>query len=160
MKKVIVIGCPGAGKSTFSRKLSAKLGLPLYYLDMIWHRPDRTVIGRDEFDNRLAEILAEDKWILDGNYIRTLPIRLAECDTVFLFNLPLDKCIEGVKSRLGKERADMPWIEEELDPEFLQWIIDFPRDVLPEINRCLAKSHRLIYRFKSRAEADRFIDSL
>ncbi len=100
MKKVIVIGCPGAGKSTFSRKLSAKLGLPLYYLDMIWHRPDRTVIGRDEFDTRLAEILAEDKWILDGNYIRTLPIRLAECDTVFLFDLPLDECIEGAKSRL------------------------------------------------------------
>lgn len=63
MKKVIVIGCPGAGKSTFSRKLAAKTGLPLHYLDMIWHRADRTVIGRDEFDKRLDKLVKEDEWI-------------------------------------------------------------------------------------------------
>lgn len=160
MKKVIVIGCPGAGKSTFSRKLSAKTELPLYYLDMIWHRPDRTVIGRDEFDKRLAEIINEDKWILDGNYARTLSMRLAQCDTVFFFDLPLEECIEGVKSRLGKEREDMPWTDDELDPEFLQWILDFPRDVVPEINEYLADFCKTIHRFKSRSEADSFIESL
>ncbi|MCM1355054.1 MAG: hypothetical protein NC212_01445 [Staphylococcus sp.] len=160
MKKVIVIGCPGAGKSTFSRRLSAKTGLPLYYLDMIWHRPDRTVIGRAEFDKRLAEIVGEDKWILDGNYARTLPMRLAHCDTVFFFDLPLEECIEGARSRLGKDREDMPWTDEELDPEFLQWILDFPRNVVPEINKHLADCGRTIHRFKSRSEADRFIESL
>lgn len=120
MKRVIVIGCPGAGKSTFSRKLAAKTGLPLHYLDMIWHRPDHTVVGRDEFDRRLAEIMQQEEWILDGNYARTLSERLAYCDTVFFFDLPLDECLRGVKSRLGKERVDMPWVDEELDPEFLQ----------------------------------------
>ncbi len=160
MKKVIVIGCPGAGKSTFSRKLSAKTGLPLYYLDMIWHRADRTVIGREEFDKRLVEIMSEDRWILDGNYARTLPMRLEQCDTVFYFDLQLDECIEGAKSRLGKERVDMPWTDDELDPEFLQWIMDFPRDTAPEINRYLANFDKIIIRFRSRAEADRYIDAL
>lgn len=160
LKKAIVIGCPGAGKSTFSRKLSANTGLPLYYLDMIWHRPDHTVIGSEEFDKRLAKITAEDKWIMDGNYARTLPLRLAKCDTVFFLDLPLDECIQGVKSRIGKEREDMPWVEQELDPEFLQWIIDFPRDISPEINKHLANFDKPIYHFKSRAEADNFIDSL
>lgn len=160
MKKVIVIGCPGAGKSTFSRRLSAKTGLPLWYLDMIWHRPDRTVIEREEFDKRLTEIIAEDEWIIDGNYARTLPIRLSECDTVFFFDLPLDECINGAKSRLGKERVDMPWTDDEIDPEFLQWIIDFPRDVVPEINRLLADFDKSVIRFQSRVEADRFIESL
>ena len=160
MNKVIVIGCTGAGKSTFSRKLAAKTGLPLYYLDMIWHRPDRTVAGRDEFDKRLAEIMAEDRWILDGNYARTLPLRLEQCDTVFFFDLPLEVCIEGAKSRLGKERVDMPWTDNELDPEFLQWIIDFPRDIVPEINRQLSDFDKALIRFSSRTEADSFIDSL
>lgn len=160
MKKVIVIGCPGSGKSTFSRKLAAKTGLPLYYLDMIWHRADRTVVGQEAFDKRMVEIMAEDRWILDGNYARTLPLRLAECDTVFFFDIPLDECIEGAKSRLGKERVDMPWTDDELDPEFLQWIIDFPRDVVPEINRLLSAFDKTIIRFHSRTEADRFIDSL
>ena len=63
MKKVIVSGCPGAGNSTFSRKLAGKTGLPLHYLDMIWHRADRTVIGREEFDKRLDKLVKEDEWI-------------------------------------------------------------------------------------------------
>lgn len=160
MKKVIVIGCPGSGKSTFSRKLSAKTGLPLYYLDMIWHRPDRTVVGRDEFDMQLEKILSEDVWIIDGNYARTLPVRLNHCDTVFFFDIPLEVCLEGIKSRLGKERVDMPWTDNELDAEFLQWVLDFPRDIVPEINSCLKNFDKTIILFHSRAEANSFIEAL
>lgn len=160
MKKVIVIGCPGSGKSTFSRKLSAKTGLPLYYLDMIWHRPARTVVGRDEFDMQLEKILSEDVWIIDGNYARTLPVRLNHCDTVFFFDIPLEVCLEGIKSRLGKERVDMPWTDNELDAEFLQWVLDFPRDIVPEINSCLKNFDKTIIRFHSRAESNSFIESL
>ena len=160
MKRVIVIGCPGAGKSTFSRKLSAKTGLPLYYLDMIQHRPDRTVVGRDEFDKQLENILSQDKWIIDGNYARTLPVRLNHCDTVFFFDIPLEVCLDGIKSRLGKERVDMPWTDKELDVQFLQWVLDFPRDIVPEINAQLKNFDKTIIRFHSRAEADSFIESL
>ena len=160
MKRVIVIGCPGAGKSTFARKLAAKTGLPLYYLDMIWHRSDRTVIGREEFDRQLDTLVTEDKWIIDGNYARSLPIRLSHCDTVFFFDLPLDECIEGAKSRLGKERVDMPWVDNVLDPEFIQWIIDFPRVIIPKIEDYLKSFNKTIIRFHSREEADKLIDSL
>ena len=160
MKRVIVIGCPGAGKSTFARKLAENTRLPLYYLDMIWHRADRTVIGREEFDRQLDKLVIEDEWIIDGNYARTLPKRLAHCDTVFFFDLPLEVCIEGAKSRLGKERVDMPWVDNEIDPEFLQWIIDFPRDVVPEIEHHLRDFDKTVVRFHSRAEADNFIESL
>ncbi|MDE6813736.1 MAG: hypothetical protein K2J28_07920 [Duncaniella sp.] len=160
MKRVVVIGCPGAGKSTFSRKLAAKTGLPLHYLDMIWHRADRTVIGREEFDLQLGRLVKEDEWIIDGNYARTLPVRLAHCDTVVFFDLPSEICIEGEKSRLGQERVDMPWTDDELDPEFLQWIVDFPRDVVPEINRHLKNYDKTIIRFHSREEADVFISAL
>lgn len=78
MKKVILIGSPGAGKSTFGRRLRDITGLPLYYLDQLWHRPDKTTVSREEFDRRLREILLNDQWILDGNYQRTLEVRLKE----------------------------------------------------------------------------------
>ena len=80
MKKVLILGCPGAGKSTFARKLRDKTGLPLYYLDMIWHKPDRTTITKQEFDAKLSEIIKQEEWIIDGNYGRTLEMRFKECD--------------------------------------------------------------------------------
>ena len=77
MKRVLVLGCPGAGKSTFARKLSEATGLPLTYMDMIWHRPDRTVIGREALIRELDRVMAGESWIIDGNYISTLPQRLS-----------------------------------------------------------------------------------
>ena len=82
MKKILVIGSPGSGKSTFSRRLREITGLPLFYLDLLWHKPDKTTYSREEFDRKLGELLEREAWILDGNYARTLPLRLAACDTV------------------------------------------------------------------------------
>lgn len=117
MRRVLVIGCPGAGKSTFARRLRDATGLPLHYLDMLWHNPDRTTVTRAEFDERLQRILEEDAWILDGNFARTLPKRLEYCDTVFFLNFPTDVCLEGVEGRSGMKREDMPWVEHEFDEE-------------------------------------------
>ncbi len=159
MKRVMVIGCPGAGKSTFSRKLQEKTGLPLYYLDMIWHRPDRTNVSREEFDERLGEITRRDQWILDGNYLRTMKVRLEASDTVFLLDYPLEVCLEGAISRIGKRREDLPWVETELDPEFRQWILDFQKDQMPEIRRLLEQYGvgREVNVFCSREEGEMYL---
>ena len=159
MQKVIVIGSPGSGKSTFSRKLRDAIGLPLYYLDMLWHKPDRTTVSRQEFDAKLNDILMRDKWIIDGNYNRTLEIRLKNCDTVFLMDFPLNICLSGAESRVGKEREDIPWTETELDNEFKQFILDFPKESLPRIYQLIEKygKDKNVYIFKSREEAEEYI---
>ena len=155
MKRAIVIGSPGAGKSTFARKLRDRTGLPLYYLDRIWHLPDRTTISREEFDRRLAEILETECWIIDGNYGRTIETRLKYCDTVFLLDYPLEVCISGIKARVGTIREEIPWVENELDAEFLKWVEEYPETELPGIYSLLEKygKDRNIRIFHSRKEA-------
>ena len=135
MERVIVIGCPGSGKSTFSKALHTLIGLPLFHLDMIYHRADRTTCSQAEFDQALGRILKTDQWILDGNYARTLPVRLARCDTVFWLDYPLEVCLQGIEARRGKPRSDMPWIETEEDPEFLEFVRGFHQSARPEIRR-------------------------
>ena len=159
MNKIIVIGCPGSGKTTFSEKLRDVTKLPLFYLDAIWHKADRTHISRDEFDARLSEILSLDSWIIDGNYSRTLERRISACDTVFLFDLPTEVCIAGATERLGKGRYDIPWIDTELDPNLRREIEEFREKNLPTIYELLEKykDGRTVLIFKSRAEADEFI---
>lgn len=162
MKRTVVIGCSGSGKSVFSRKLRDAKVLSLYYLDMIWHKPDGTNISREEFDKQLDSIISRDSWIIDGNYQRTLETRIKACDTVFLFDLPTEICIEGALSRIGKKREDMPWFENELDPEFRQWIESFRANQLPEVYRLLEKykNNREIVVFRTREQADKFIEKL
>lgn len=159
MQKVIVIGSPGAGKSTFARRLRDRTGLPLYYLDMLWHKPDKTTVTREEFDSKLSDIIKQDKWIIDGNYGRTLEMRLKECDTVFLLDFPLGVCLSGASSRIGTKREDMPWIEQELDEDFREWIVDFPKNQLTKIYALLEKyKDKHIVIFKSREQADEFLN--
>lgn len=157
MKKVIIIGSPGSGKSTFARKLRDKTNLPLYYLDMIWHRPDQTNISENEFDTILNNIVKKSKWIIDGNYQRTLEKRLKECDTVFLLDFPTEVCLSGAESRIGKKRKDLPWTETEFDSEFRQFIIDFPKNQLPDIYRLLENYKNNLIIFHSRQETDSYL---
>ena len=162
MKKSIIIGCPGSGKTTFAEKLQKCTGLPLYYLDAIWHKPDKTHIPREEFDERIKEIFSTSEWIIDGNYSRTIEMRMQECDTVFLFDLPTEVCIRGATERIGKERYDLPWLETELDPEFEAFIKEFPETTLPKIYGLIEKykENKTIIVFKSHEEADEYIKNL
>ena len=162
MKKVIVIGSPGAGKSVFSQKLKNLTKLPLYHLDMLYHKKDGTHISKEELEEKLKTIFKEEKWIIDGNYQRTLELRLKECDTVFLLDYSTEICIKGAESRVGTKRDDLPWVEEKLDDEFKKVIIDFSKIKLPEIYRLLDKykDNKDIIIFKTREESDNYIKNL
>ncbi len=158
----MVVGCSGSGKSWFSKRLRDLTGLPLYHLDMIWHKPDRTTVMREEFDAKLSKIVEHDEWIIDGNFNRTLELRMSHCDTVILFDLPTELCLDGVRSRIGKPRDDMPWVEQELDPEFEAWIRDFREQRLPKIYELIEKYRESCETvvFRTREESERFLEEL
>ena len=159
--RIVIVGSPGSGKSTFARKLRDKTGLPLFYLDRIFHRADRTTASREEFDTAVREILARPAWIIDGNYQRTIPLRFEACTDIFLFDLPVEQCLEGAASRIGKQREDMPWVEEAFDEDFRQYILDFPNDQLPVIYSLLEqyRETRTVRVFRSREEADAWLST-
>ena len=159
MKKIIVIGCPGSGKSTISRELHNKTGIPLYHLDMMYWNADKTTVEKSVFLERLSAVLEKDEWIIDGNYGATMELRMAACDTVFFLDYPFDVCLGGIKERRGKPRSDMPWIETEEDAEFIEFIKNYNEQQKPKVLELLEKySDKNIVIFKSREQADAFLN--
>ena len=162
MKKVIVIGCPGSGKSTVSRALHNKTGIPLYHLDMMFWNADKTTVEKEVFLERLSDVLEKDEWIIDGNYSSTMELRMTACDTVIFLDYPLAICLDGIRERRGKPRSDMPWIETEEDAKFIEFIEKYNDEQRPKVLELLEKYRegRNIFIFKSRVEAEEFIGGL
>ena len=159
MKKVIVIGCPGSGKSTVSRTLHNKTGVPLYHLDMMYWNADKTTVEKSVFLERLSDVLEKDEWIIDGNYGSTMELRMAACDTVIFLDYPLEVCLNGIKERRGKPRSDIPWIETEEDAEFIEFIKNYNEQQKPKVLELLEKySDKNIVILESREQADAFLN--
>ena len=162
MERVIIIGCPGSGKSTFGRELKRITGLPLYHLDMMFWNVDKTTVSKEIFIERLQEVMSNPKWIIDGNYGSTMEMRVKECDTVFFLDYPTDICIEGVESRKGQPRSDMPWVESgNTDEDFIDFINKYNSESRPKVISLLEKySTKNIIIFESRTESEEYLSLL
>ena len=163
MKRVLVIGCPGSGKSTFARALHEVTRLPLVHLDLLYWKADRTTVPKEVFRERLREAMAQDAWIIDGNYGSTMEQRLAACDTVFFLDYPTEVCMEGILSRRGTVRPDMPWVEDpsDVDEEFLDFVRSYERESRPTVLALLAQyGDRETVIFRSREEAEKYLEEL
>ena len=169
MERVLVIGGCGAGKTTFAKKLAGITGLPLVHLDVLGWRGNWEKVPHEEFDEKLAEVVARERWITDGNYGRTIPERLRRADTVFWFDLPGIVCAGGVLGRMirnrGKSRDDMGGdCRETLDRErlgFLWYALTMNRKSRKKIRGMLAEypDVRLIV-FHTRRQAERYLETL
>ena len=159
MKKVIVIGCPGSGKSTFSKALHKITDIPLFHLDMIFWNADKTTVEKTVFLDRLLKIVQKDEWIIDGNYASTMELRMQACDTIIFLDYPLDVCLNGIKERKGKPRSDLPWIEpDEDDVEFIEFIKNYNSQSRPKVMELLdSYSHKDIIMFSTRTQAEEFL---
>ena len=165
MERVLVIGSPGAGKSTLAAKLAGLTGLPLFHLDQLHWKPGWVESTESEFDETLAEVTAGPRWIIDGNYGRTLPIRLARADTVIDLHFPAWLCVVRALGRVaqshGMVRADMgPDCQERFDLEFLAYIARFPGAGRRRIDASVARFSGNYFRLRSPAEARRLLQGV
>ncbi len=163
MKRVLVIGSGGAGKSTFARRLGARLGLEVIHLDKVYWRAGWVETPKDEWKLTVAALCAREAWVMDGNYSGTLDIRLAACDTVIFLDLPRAVCLWRVLRRAAmyrnSSRPDMAvGCREKIDLKFLHWVWSYPTRRRPSVLARLDKiaADRRVIRLRSDAEVERF----
>lgn len=166
MKRVIIIGCSGAGKSTLARKLAAHTKLPLVHLDRLFWKPGWEEKTPEEFDIILQEELDKQMWIIDGNFSRTLPIRINRCDTVIYLDFNRVTCLLGVVQRVlatrGKVRPDMgEGCPERWDLGFLKAVWNYNRNKRAQNYELLnAATHARVFVLKNRRSVRRFWKNL
>ena len=167
MKKIIVIGCCGAGKSTFSRKLHDITKLELIHLDQYYWKPNWEETDKNDWQNKVQQLANKPSWIIDGNYTGTLDIRIEQADTIIYFDFPTWKCLGRVISRVlkywGKERPDMPeGCKERFDIEFLHYVATFNivkrRRILEKLDRL--KSQKVIKIFRTDLDATQYLNHI
>lgn len=167
MKRIMIIGCGGAGKSTLARQLGKKLNLPVIHLDQIWWSPgDWQHLDREEFDERLLEETEKPEWILDGNFNRTIEMRLKKCDTVIYLDFSRVACLLSWMKRVitnwGHARIDMaPGCKEWFDPDMAKWIWNFNKKNRQNYYRLLNEAEGVeTIVLKNRRMVKRFLNSL
>ena len=166
MKRVLIIGCGGAGKSTLARRLGQKTGLPVVHLDRLFWKPGWVERTPEEFDPILRRELEKDEWIMDGNFNRTLPERLTYCDTVIYLDFSPVTCLLGVLKRVitnyGTVRPDMgEGCPERFDLGFLKWVWTFRKNKGQQYHDLLGQvRHAHVVILKNRREVRRFLETL
>ncbi len=161
LKKVLILGSPGSGKSYYAKKIGELTGLTVVHLDNLYWKKDKSNITFEELEVEIDKVIINDRWIIDGNYRITLEQRLKVADTIIYLDFTTMQCIKGVENRIGIPNDNMPWVEEEFEPEFKEYILTFRENIKPKIIEILNRyTDKDIYYFKDRSEIDAFIDKI
>ncbi len=167
MKKILIIGSAGAGKSTFARRLHKATDIELIHLDKVFWRPNWVETPKDEWKKTVENLLKKDSWIMDGNYGGTMEIQLAACDTVIFLDLPRTICVWRALKRFlfykKKTRPDMAeGCDEKLDLEFIKWIWNYPTRTKPKVESLLERfqNTKTVIRLQSKNEIEKFLQNI
>ncbi len=157
-----MIGCAGSGKSTLARALSTNLGLPLVHLDLEYWRPGWIEPSTEEWEARVRELCKTEEWVIDGNYSRTLELRLERADTAIFLDLPTASCLLGIVRRFahwrGRSRPDMPeGCSEKIDLEFVRYVLAYRRTRRPGMLARLARFDGDVVVLPGRRVARRYV---
>ena len=164
MQRILITGCCGAGKSTFSKKLQSILKLELIHLDQYYHKPNWEEPKKSEWEKTVHTLVEKPSWIMDGNFSETMDVRIKSADTIIYLDYPTLKCFWRVIIRIftyhGVVRSDMAaGCKEQFDLEFLNFVLTFNsknrKDIFKKLDS--AKENKKVYIFKSDKEAELFL---
>lgn len=167
MKKILIVGSGGAGKSTFAKRLHNATGIELIHLDKVFWRPNWVETPKDEWKNTVEDLLKKDSWIMDGNFSGTMEMRLSVCDTVIFFDLPRTICVYRAFKRFlfykKDVRPDMAeGCEEKFNLDFYKWIWNYPTRTRPKAEELLKRFNdkKKIIRIESQKDIQNFFANL
>jgi adenylate kinase family enzyme len=159
MRRVLIVGPCGAGKSTLAVKLAQRTGLPLFHMDKLAWKPGWVDSTRDEVLERLAPVVAGERWLIDGSYGSTLAPRLGRADTVVYLDYPVRQCVGRLLRRYwhfrGRSRPDMTeGCPERLDLAFLWYAARWNAGPRKRLEASLAAHSAKVVRLESPAAAE------
>jgi adenylate kinase family enzyme len=164
---VIILGSAGSGKSTLSQKLSVILSLPVIHLDKYFWMPNWVQTPNEEWDKIVEDFTMEEQWIIDGNYSRTMDIRIKRADLIIYLDMPRWLCLYQIfKRRIMYHKKTRPDMNEEcpekIDFEFVKWVWNYRRrsriKTLEKLDQ--VKNQKEVIILKSRKQVDEFINRL
>lgn len=166
MKRVLVIGPGGSGKSTFARRLGQILGIEVKHLDSFYWRSGWTKPSNEDWIKTVNDLISRDSWIIDGNFGGTLPLRVERCDTVIFLDMPRLLCLWRITKRRityrKRSRPDMAeGCHEKLDLEFIRWVWNYPNRSRPRVIKLLNENRaaKTIVWLRSNDDVERFLKS-
>jgi adenylate kinase family enzyme len=164
MDRIAIIGCGGSGKTILARHLGSCLGLPVTNLDTLYYDDGWNPAPPEKFAAMQHELVTTDRWIIEGNYASTVPIRLARADTVIFLDLPARTCLRGIAQRRWRYRGGQhtDGVYDRITWSFITYILGYRRSMRPRVNALLAEhgTHARYIRLTSRRQANRFLHEL
>jgi adenylate kinase family enzyme len=167
LRRILILGPSGSGKSTVGKRIGRILGIPAVHLDMHYWNPNWVETPRDEWHDKVKELIASESWVMDGNYTSTLKIRADAADTLIFLNMTRRMSffrifVRFLKNR-GKTRHDVAeGCPEKIDLDFVKWIWEYPRTRKPAILRFFEKlkPSKNVYILRNQREIEEFLKEL
>jgi adenylate kinase family enzyme len=164
MKRILIIGSGGAGKSTLAPRLGKKMGIEVVHLDKLFWNPGWVPTEKKEWAEVVRQALEKDSWIMDGNFGGTLEMRVQACDTIIFLDMPRHICMYRILKRWvmynRNTRPDMAeGCEERFDWEFFMWVWNYPKRSKPEKELVMERyaKDKTIIRLRSNREIEQFL---
>ncbi|MQY31107.1 P-loop NTPase family protein [Nocardia aurantia] len=165
MDRIAILGCGGSGKTYLANRIAALLDLPLTHLDAVYYDLQWKPLPQNDFAQRQHELVAPQRWLIEGNHAGTLPIRLQAADTVIFLDLPATTCLTGILQRRLRYRGGQhteAGVYDRITWNFFRYIWGYRHTMRPRVRELIAEhgTHARLITLTSRRGIRRFLRTL